>query len=96
MATRWRSPPERCAGNFVEQVSYMKRLCNLRHFRRDVLRVRPARHQRKRQVLARAHVRKQREILEHHRQIPIGGRKLRNVAAANANFAGIGRLKPQQ
>ena len=47
-------------------------------------------------ILARVHVWKQREILEYHRQIPVGGRKLRNVAATNANFAGVGRLQSQQ
>jgi hypothetical protein len=41
-------------------------------------------------------VRKQSKILEYHRQISIGRRKLSNVAPAYENFAGVRCLKPKK
>jgi hypothetical protein len=80
----------------IEKVSYVQRIRNLYHPSTNVLWVGPTRYQRKCQVLAGAHVRKQSEILEYHRQISIGRRKLGNIAAANENFAGIRCLKPEK
>ena len=75
---------------------YVERLCDLGHFGTNTPRVHPACDERKRQVFAGAHVRKQCKILEHHRQIAIGRRQFRNVAPADANFSGVGRLQPEQ
>ena len=88
-ATRWRWPPESCAGlrseESVEAYDFRNALEPATAFAaRD-----PSCAQSENDVLARGEVRKQRIGLEHHGNAPFGWRQVRDIPAANGNGSGI-------
>ena len=87
MATRWRWPPESCDGLAVEVLLEVEDARRLGHLLVDLGSVGTAQLEREAHVVAHAHVRIERVVLEHHRDVAVLGRLVVHHVVADPQLA---------
>ena len=86
-ATRCCCPPESCPGRRSSMPSRRTERMRLRHARAQIVTADALHAQPERDVLEHVHVREERVGLEHHVDVPLGRRHVRDVAAAQQDAA---------
>ena len=93
-ATRWRWPPESCAGIAVEIAARYAAAPPPLDLALDARGVGAGMRRPKRDVVAHRHVREHRVVLEHHGEPALARRQVGDVAPADQHAAGALRLQP--
>ena len=96
MATRWRSPPLRCAGSLSSSGVMCSVSATSAHARHDGGLFQLPFHQREGEILPGGHVGEERQVLEDHGEVALLGPLIAHGRAADGDLAFVRRHQPQQ